>query len=546
MHIDDLTFSDLFVTDGNTVNVLSIEYQRMSEKWELLHALLGGTASMRLAGEKWLPREPREDLSLYENRLERSFLFSAYEDTVEKLVAKPFSRPVTIQGDLPEQIQPMVDDVDRTGCNITQFLMDGFRKTVIYGLHHFFIDFPTMPEGASLAFERQVGARPVFVHVPAPCLIGWQTERTLGGKIRLIQVRIYEVRIESDGEFGEVENHYIRVFNAPVMGPDGETIPGTWELWRFKRVKDKEDRKKGEWERIAGPTIHSFPEVPLVTVYAERTGVLTANPPLDTLAWLNLAHWQSESDQRNILRFARVGLMFGAGFSDEDVENGIVVGPNKLITTSNPDAKLTYVEHNGKAIGAGSDDLETLERRMEVLGLQPLLQQTRITATKSVLDESRTQSSMQSWVKNEENAALEAFKFAAMWLGTELPEDISVDIFNDFEVGLMGTSEIAELTKARQSGELSLFTYLREQKRRGFLSDSLVVEEEIARIESEGPGLAFMSMEDEESDDDTGGDTGKPVDDTGGAEPTEEGTSPGQAKPKRGTRTRTRTRTGQT
>src|SRR3546814_11327266 len=88
--------------------------------------------------------------------------------------------------------------------------------------------------------------------------------------------------------------------------------PGRWSLWRrADAVRDRPWRRHAGGETSFGPP--GFGTLPLVTVYAERTGYLTARPPLLDLAWLNLAHWQSSSDQRHILHVARVPILFEIG-----------------------------------------------------------------------------------------------------------------------------------------------------------------------------------------------------------------------------------------
>ena len=116
------------------VHVSSIEYDRMALNWPLLEDLLGGTSAMREARHNWLPREPRESHIAYENRLARSFLYNAFGDTVEKLVAKPFSRPVTVQGDIPKPLDLIEKDVDMSGRDVTQLCRDVFRSLVVYGV----------------------------------------------------------------------------------------------------------------------------------------------------------------------------------------------------------------------------------------------------------------------------------------------------------------------------------------------------------------------------------------------------------------------------
>ena len=70
----------------------SIAYVEMDEKWSLVSDLLGGTGDMRNAAETWLPREERESWIQYRARLGRSYLSNAYANTVDRVVAKPFSK----------------------------------------------------------------------------------------------------------------------------------------------------------------------------------------------------------------------------------------------------------------------------------------------------------------------------------------------------------------------------------------------------------------------------------------------------------------------
>ena len=474
--------------EEDKVDTTSIEYDSMAHRWSLLHDLLGGTESMRAAKSEWLPREPRETYTAYENRLRRSFLYNGFADTVEKLVAKPFSRPVSVQGSFDDRIETIKNDVDRSGRDITQLGRDVFRDLVVYGVGHVLVDFPKTEGVQTLADERELGVRPNLLHVSPVDLISWRTERTPSGKTRLTQVRIREQRVEPKGDFIDELVHYIRVLT-----------PDAYAVYRRKQMQDEE---KDEYELVEEGT-HSFGEIPLVTMYAARTGFLTAKPPLLDLAYMNLAHWQSMSDQRNVLRFARVGILFASGFTEEEMEEGLTIGPNQLIRSTNPDADIRYVEHAGQAIGAGQEDLEMLERRMEVLGLQPLVQRSgQQTATGKAIDESRVHTAIQSWIRSVENGLRDCYVLAHRWFGIEPPEDLSIDITNDFGVSLRATEDIESLLKLRAMGNISAETFLRELKRRGLISEAIDVDEELESIQMETglPDQSFMKDMEQETE----------------------------------------------
>lgn len=464
------------------VNTPSAAYEAAAEKWCLLDDLCGGTFQMRAAEEKWLPKEDKETDVAYRARVNRSFLFPALSDTVDKLAGKPFSQPIVLEGEdkLDASLQELSEDVDRQGTSLTAFARDMFYTAIRYGLTHVLVDYPEIPnvEGATLAYEREVDARPFFVHVKPTQLIGSRFETQPNGKVKLTQVRIYECKTEPDGQFGDVEVEYIRVYNVT-----------TWELWR------KSDTQK-EFALYKQGT-HTFGGVPLVTYYVNRSGFMTALPPLWDLAELNLCHWQSYSDQRNILRFARVGLLFAKGFNDEDLDKGIYVGPNQMISTTSKDADLKYVEHSGASIGAGRDDLKDLEERMEVLGLQPLITRSASsTATGKIIDENRTASDIQTWIRDLEDAIIDCYQLAAQWLGTEVKDDaLKVNLSNNFDLAMRNDTDIQSLTAIVSAGKISDKTFLNEIKRRGLLQDTLDIEKELSDIAAQGPSLSDLTGE---------------------------------------------------
>ena len=460
-------------------------YVAMMMKWELINDLLGGTLAMRSAGKRWLPPEPREQPRAYESRLQRSYLYGALSDTVQKLSAKPFSKPVALTGELPESLQMLVTNSDAKGADLTQFARSLFMDGLKWGVTHVLVDYPSTGGGLNYSEERANNIRPYFSHISPLDLFAWQTATGLDGGDVLTQIRFKERRVKYDDVgYGERMCDFIRVIGLDY-----------WELW------EREDDEKHY--RKVDDGLHTVGHIPLVSFSTTPTGFMTANPPLEDLAWMNLAHWQSFSDQRNILRFARVGILFASGLSEEEVEGGFSIGPSNMISSTNPDAKLNYVEHSGAAIGAGEKDLRSLEERMEVLGLQPLMQSTgNVTATARAMDEARQHSNIQAWIRGLENTIENAFAHAGQWIGAELSEDFAVDVFNDFGVTLSASEDVKSLTEMVRSGLISHATYLQEVKRRGIIADELDVQNEIEEVEAQ-IGDSLTAAPEQESDADS-------------------------------------------
>lgn len=478
------------------VDTPNVQYEAMAANWSLLFDLLGGTPRMRAARQKWLPMEDAESIKGYNSRLKRSFLYNAYKDTIEKLRAKPFKKPVSVQGEIPQQLEMIETDVDKTGRTLTSLAGDIMSGGLVTGVHHLLVDFTVMRDAedadtegeskASIADEKAAGARPVFVNVPARNLIGWRLD--VNGELE--QIRILENAIVRDGTYRDKKVKRIRVVTKEK-----------WELFELQEIREGNSIVKS-WVSL-GANTHTFGSVPLVTIYFEQgPDELTGVPPLEDLAWLNLAHFQSYSDQRNILRVVRSAILFGRGWKQEDIDKGIVVGPRNAILQEGEKSDLKYVEHTGKGIEAGRQDIQDIEARMEVLGLQPLIKKTgNQTATGKAIDEAKNQSRMQAYVRAVESGLEQAYRFAAQWVKVALPSDFKVTIFSDFGIGLQAKDDIDALLKSRLARQITHETFLREIQRRGLISETVDVEAEVEALEDEGPPLAGVLPPDDDDDD---------------------------------------------
>jgi len=514
----------------------SVSYDRMERRWRLPDTLLGGTVAMREAGQEYLPREPREKQATWSNRLNRSILFNGYEDTLGKIAAKPFQEPVTIQNEdqLDQRLRGMSKNVDLQGNDISQFAADVFYSAMHRGVCHVLVSFPTVREELSLQEELDRGIRPYFTMVDPIDLPAWRSTVMRSGERVLTHIRVKEIDLAAEGDFGEKLVERIKVITAPEANDetvledfmegridkdafvsrggrlgrvrvferettDDQALP---ENNRTNRSTNFENEEFVENREAGGD--HTFPGIPLKSLYFNRTGFMTAEPVLEDLAWLNLAHWQSYSDQRNILRFARVGILFMSGLSKQEAEKEMAIGPTQLWRSTNENAKLQHVEHNGKSIEAGFKDLAELERRMVILGMQPFIEKTgSVTATSRAIDTAKEQSAIKSWVRACAMVMEQCYEAASVWIGEEHPEDFGVEVFNDFGIGLKSGDDLEKLLKMRNpvAPEISHETLIAESKRRGLLADSVDAQDEREKIAEEiGDMMSRLPSPDEEED----------------------------------------------
>jgi hypothetical protein len=444
------------------------------------HAVAGGTAPAATHVARWLPAEPRESQAAYDRRLQRTVLHNHFKDAVRDLVSRPFSHEVELTEESSPELKELAEDMDLAGTTLTDFAARLCEAAWVDGLAHVYVDFPSAdpagppPEARTLDDERRMGLRPWFVTVPGGSTIGWRTGQR-AGRHELAQLRIRERFVEPAGPWGEAAVEQVR-----VVEPDAVT------LWRL--VDD-------DWLPWGEPMPNTLGLVPLATLYTGHTGFMEAVPPLEDLAWLNLRHWQSQSDQDNILHTARIPILFGAGFQEDEFGGLVEVGANRALRAMDPAARLQWVEHSGRAIESGRQDLQDLEALMLAHRAAMLTRRSGdVTATASALDAARARSELEAVCRACEATLERAFLYAAAWMGLRNAK-VGVGIYQEFGLVQGDKAELDNLLKARLAGAISHETYLAELKRRAVLSADVDVNEEIARADAESLPLGLAGRE---------------------------------------------------
>ena len=459
------TFSDFARTKAHSstetsVATPSLAYQEMLIDWELPIALWGGTRSMRHYGQQYLPKEPKESETAYQNRLKRTFLLNIYKKTIKTISGLAFLKPVTVTG-VPERLKYLEHNADGTGRSITEVAHQMVEDGLNLGKSHALVDFPKMDsQSMSLGQLREKDPKPFISVISSRDLIGWKTNSDANFP-SLTQIRFYatsvvpsEINVWSDKEI-----HFVYVME------NNQT-----NIYRF-------DSEIGDEFQFVETIENSLGDIPLVTAYANKTGFMKSQPPLLDLAWKNLEHYQSSSDQRHILHVARVPFMLATGFPEDELENA-EIGPNRIISTSDPDANIKYVEHTGQAIRSGENDIEKLEQQMSMLGADLLISKgaDRQTATARKIDQSESLSTLQLVIRSVEKALENAYELAGQWLGVDT-EGIEVSIGDELGIANEPNPTNALVTLLN-TGLITDQQAVDEAKRQGILSSYFELSEE--------------------------------------------------------------------
>jgi hypothetical protein len=370
-----------------------------------------------------------------------------------------------------------------------RMFFEGLHRGLVHGL----VDLPADTDGtASIGREIRNRTGPYQVVISARDMIGWRSRDHDNGEKQLTQIRFIERREIPDptDDYCTISAEFIRVINDD----------GRWEVWEpiLDANQIKANLKTGavagskQWKLVAEGE-HDYPDgIPIDTVYFNKTGFMTARPVLRNLAWVNLLHFQRDSGLNTVLSVLDCPILFGAGFDDD---KAFVISVNKAITSKDPAAKLNFVEHSGEAIKAAMAYIDKLEERMERYGLRPLQMNMPQTARAAGIAEGRNVSDAQTWAMRQKASLRRRVEIAHRWLNLDVPEDIEVNLFTDFEaIGPMAATDMEHIQKMRERGDVTRLTMLDEGHRRGMFGPNFDPKTEDAEAEADTQRREEMAL----------------------------------------------------
>ncbi|HDR2380126.1 TPA: DUF4055 domain-containing protein [Enterobacter kobei] len=421
------------------ISTPNLDYGNMVEAWDINDALMGGTLYMRQLGEAYLPRWPKEDKEDYKKRLAVATLLPAYEETIKQNIGRVFAEPIKLAENVPDQLREYAKNIDLEGTRLDVWAQSFFGLAMQYGLSHALVDYPRVDaeQVKTKADEKATGARPYVTMLNPRQVIGWKSKME-GGKVQLTALRIKEVVVEDGDDFGQTKVEQIRYLT-----------PGKVEIYR----KSKDADGAANWALFDGWET-SRRDIALVTLYTKRTGFMCGSPPLLNMALLNVKHWQSQSEQDNILHVVRVPILSVFGLEEGEE---LVIGSSSATSFSDRQKQgMEYTEHSGAAIGAGKESLADLVEQMRQAGAKML--RTDNTSTKSVDQTSeekmQEQSPLYTMATSLEDALDNILQIMAEYIGEQEGGNVDVRTELDVESKEFNPPAALAIQSLRQGGDL--------------------------------------------------------------------------------------------
>ena len=470
------------VFDMTKKNLLkrSPDIETMVPYWEKVSDILEGTQAIKNGGVKYLPKFPDENINDYEFRLTVGKFTNIYRDVTEGLASKPFQDEISLLGaeKRPQELIDFAEDVDGFGSNLTTFAALTFFNAINYGIDWIFIDYPTVqnPDNVTIAEAKQRNLKPFWVHILGKNVLDVKT-RMQGSK----QIITY-FRCQEPG-YGDEPMH-VREFIETENGIE-------WKLY----VKITNDKGEDEFVVVEEGmlSIDFIPVVPFIT--GRRDGnSFKIYPPLSDAADLQITLYQNESALEYIKVLACYPMLATDGTKPPKGTDGkpkkLRTGPNTVmygVEKSNGDGGTWhYVEPQANSLEFLQKNIDKTKNDLRELGRQPLTAlSTQLTTVTTSIAAGKAKSAVTAWAYGLKDALENALMITMKWMGIDYEPEINV--YTGFDNVLDDGSDIEELGKARERGDISVETYWDELKRRKILSPEFDIEEERKRLLDEIP-----------------------------------------------------------
>ena len=435
-------------------------YYLMQSRWQIMRAVLEGNHYLRSVARDYVPALPQESEECYARRL-ASALFSPYTSrVVDAAVGLIMRKPITLEGGDEAYWEEWSQNCDRQGTDIQEFSRKLLLSSIGYGHAAILVDYPKAEGIRTLADERAARLAPYFNMVEPWDIIGWRQDvRQREGMLQ--QVRIREIVVEPDGDFGEEILEQIRVLE-----------PGSYRLFRKGTA--------GEWQEVeSGRT--SLSEIPLAVTYSGKQSTLFSEPPLLDVGYINLAHYRLQSQHINALSVAGFPLLVLKGWDDQSPK--LQVDVSKALAMP-PDGDVSYVEPANQAFDAYQTELEALATQMSNLGVSILAEQKNVAESglSKQLDRADTNSLLATISFDLEQTLQKAVDLAAAYAGVEAPV---VGLSRDFDSQTMTAQDVTAVNSLFTSGLVDHETALTLLRQGELLSDDVDIDEILSRGEAE-------------------------------------------------------------
>lgn len=470
------------------------EYESNREAWCRARHVLAGEATIKAAGETYIPKLDSQADDEYAAYLGRGCFYNATARTLSGYLGLIFRKPPVTKEPTDAWVKVFLSDVDLLGTTLNRYARQLASEVLSVGRGGTLVDWNDADEQrAYLAFYS------------AENILNWRVDRVRG---RVLPVLVVLREFVEDTEVDEFEQDQIeqlvvlRLSLNQSTAQDGSVSSSfvyTVEKWRQEKskVQGGDGKEKVEWVMIETRTPmrrgKPLDSIPFVFHGPTHSRSSVERSPVEDIVTTNLGHFRLDVDYKHGLHFTALPTAWVAGF---DAKSQLKIGSTTAWVTETVGATAGFLEFKGQGLETFERAMDRIERLLSVLGSRLLESQKRVSESAEALS---IRQGGESSILGDLSMALsssltDVLRWVYWWhnVATVIPGDvaedeISIKLNTDFETAVMTAKDIQSVVAAWQQGAISRDTMLHQFKQGELLPHGRTAEEELALIKADPP-----------------------------------------------------------
>lgn len=457
------------------------DYKQYFPVWQKCRDAVSGQRAIKAATSAYLPllmghtgiTDPA-----YISYIARGNYFNATGRTVDTLAGLVFRKDMTIE--MPESLRDeWLNDISLTEETIQDFAEGCLREMLQTERPGILVDMPALADNVvTVAQASQQNLRPYMAIYKAESILNWQMAR-INNAYRLCNVWLKEADTEKDGK----KTSHVRQLTLNESG-------------QYQQVLWQKIDGQTEWtSTTVTPKLNGQPfnEIPFFPLGKNKPTMNLSGPPIESLADLNIAHYQNSVDLEHILHMSSVPTLFIFGHDPGESAPPINLGSSTAVILPEQGADAKFVQCGTDGILPLKEAMAEKVQQMAALGsriIAPEKKQSETAETANIRrgSENSTLSAVAGVLERQLEKALQ---FMVAWAG--FSDTVTVELNRDYQAWNLTAQDITALVAARQSGHISKEMFFNILKYAELVDDNMTFEDYESQIENDGPALGELN-----------------------------------------------------
>jgi len=390
-----------------------------------------------------------------------------------------FSKPPIVEA--PKQLENLFDNLNLNGSTITDVVQEISSEVIEVGRVGIIVDMGRLDNTN----------RPYATIYQTETIINYRHENIDNQNV-LTLVVLQEIEDTWTDMFTSEPKTIYRV----LMLTESEEIVTRHYEQHIYRPKENNSNSQTEYDiEIIIPLMNGKPlsYIPFVSITPEKLTIVPAKPPLLDLARVNVAHFKLNVDYYHGMHFTALPTPYGVGIQQKDNES-FSIGSTAFNFYSNPQAKLAFLEFEGKGLETLENEKEKLIDSMVVLGSNMLQGDKKVAEAEATvaMRSAGQNASLISTADTISRGVTKILEIMADWMG--ISGEISYKLNTDFNLTQMSPQLLKELIVGRTLGELPRKFVFNALKDGEIIKDDITFEEFETMLSEESPTIAPSAL----------------------------------------------------